>query len=87
MSDDRTPLAKQLLAMMHSTMNLDLHELIEAGVIRPGPGLEGQAAWDKWNRDAPLFIVKLDAQKLNALAVLICYKFPDAFNSRYGESR
>lgn len=77
MKDQRTPRAKQLVAMMHSTMNFDLHELVEANVINSGS--EQRGAWDKWNRDAALFIVKLDAQKLNALAVLIMGKFPSAF--------
>jgi hypothetical protein len=36
--DERTPRAKQLVAMAYSTMNLDLHELIVAGVIHREAG-------------------------------------------------
>jgi cell fate (sporulation/competence/biofilm development) regulator YmcA (YheA/YmcA/DUF963 family) len=78
MIDDRTPRAKQLVAMMHSTMNIDFHEMVEAGVMAD-TCVQGHSAWTKWNNDAPMFIVKLDAKKLNALAALIMQKFPSAF--------
>lgn len=76
--DHRTPKAKQLVAIMQATMNIDLWEMNEAGVI---DGKDGQecSPWTKWNDDAPMFIVKLDARKLNALAALISHKFPGAF--------
>jgi len=76
--DERTPKAKQLVAMMKATMNLDLDELIQAGVIE---GRDGQecSPWTKWNADAPLFIIKLGDRELNSLAALIAHKFPDAF--------
>ena len=52
MSDDtRTKNAKQLLAMMKATMNLDLDELINAGVIEDRSGQEC-SPWTKWNKDA-----------------------------------
>ena len=79
MSDDtRTKNAKQLLAMMKATMNLDLDELINAGVIEDRSGQEC-SQWTKWNKDAPTFIAKLDDRSLNSLAALIKHKFPDAF--------
>lgn len=79
MSDDtRTKNAKQLLAMMKATMNLDLDELINAGVIEDRSGQEC-SPWTKWNKDAPTFIAKLDDRSLNSLAALIKHKFPDAF--------
>jgi hypothetical protein len=79
MSDDtRTKNAKQLLAMMKATMNLDLDELIKAGVIEDRSGQEC-SAWTKWNKDAPTFIAKLDDRSLNSLAALIKHKFSDAF--------
>lgn len=77
MTDERTPKAKQLLAVMQATMNLDLDELINFDVIEDRSGDE-TSAWAKWNKDAPTFIVKLPARKLNALAALIAHKFPDA---------
>ena len=74
----RTKNAKQLLAMMKATMNLDLDELIDALVIEGRDGREC-SPWTKWNKDAPTFIAKLDDRRLNALAALIKHKFPDAF--------
>jgi hypothetical protein len=79
--DERTPRAKQLVAMAYSTMNLDLQELIAAGVI-DGPVSGECVPWTKWNKDAPLFIVKLGSAKLNNLAALIADKFPDAFGEK-----
>jgi hypothetical protein len=76
--DTRTPRAKQLAAMMKATMNLDLDELIEFDVIDDRSGQEC-SPWTKWNKDAPMFIVKLSDRKLNSLAALIAHKFPDAF--------
>jgi hypothetical protein len=73
--DGCTPKAKQMLAMMYATMNLNLDELITAGVIDGGANEQ----WSKWDKDAPMFIIKQSATKLNALAALIEEKFPDAF--------
>lgn len=76
--DERTPKAKQLIATMKATMNLDLDDLIQSGVIE---GRDGQecSPWTKWNADAPKFIIKLGDRELNSLAALIAHKFPDAF--------
>jgi len=78
MSEDRTPKAKQLVAMMQATMNLDLDEMMAAGVIDERGDTE-TSEWHKWNKDAPTFIIKLNARKLNALAGLIAHKWPSAF--------
>lgn len=75
-TDERTPRAKQLHAMLMATMNLDLHELVEAGVIED---VGDQAAWRKWNDDPVMFTAKLRARELNGLAALIYHKFPSAF--------
>jgi hypothetical protein len=79
--DERTPRAKQLVAMMKATMNLDLDELIAFDVIEDRSGQEC-SSWTKWNKDAPMFIVKLNDRKLNSLAALIAHKFPDAFGEK-----
>lgn len=76
--DERTPKAKQLVAMMKATMNLDLDHLINFGVIEERCGQEC-SEWTKWNKDAPMFIAKLNDRGLNSLAALISHKFPDAF--------
>jgi hypothetical protein len=58
-------------------MNIDLSEMIEAGVI----DADSDSAWTKWNKDAPMFIVKLSDKKLEALAKLIGSKWGDVFSS------
>ena len=77
--ETRSPAAKMLLAMMRATMNIEQSELEQSGIIDEPVG--NSPAWDKWNKDAPMFIVKLDDRKLNALAALIKHKFPAAFGS------
>lgn len=71
--------ARQLKAFAHATMNLDLSELIEAGVIDETCA-QGNSAWTKWNNDACMFITKLSDKKLEALAALIDSKWDDVFN-------
>jgi hypothetical protein len=73
-----SPKAKLIRAMMAMTMNLDLHELIEAQVIdeRSDGGIN---QWEKWNADAPKFIMKLDDRRMNSLAFLVSHRFKSAF--------
>ena len=67
-----SPVAKMIREMMTMTMNLDLHELVEGNVISEEDKLN---QWDKWNKDAPKFIMKLDDKRLNALATLVSHRF------------
>ena len=71
--------ARQLRAFAHATMNLDLDEMIEAGVI-DATCTQGNTAWTKWNADAPMFIVKLSEKRLEALATLIATKWDGVFS-------
>ena len=71
--------ARQLRAFAHATMNLDLDEMIEAGVI-DATCTQGNSAWTKWNNDAPMFIVTLSDKKLEALATLIATKWDHVFS-------
>lgn len=75
MTDIRTRNAMILRGCMHATMNFDRDELERAGVIEVG----NDAQWSKWNNDAPMYILKLTAVRLNALAALIEDKFDDVF--------
>lgn len=79
-SETLSPAAKMLVAMMRATMNIDQDELEQFGIIDERVG--NSTDWDKWNKDAPMFIVKLDDRKLNALAALIKHKFPAAFGGQ-----
>lgn len=74
--------ARQLKAFAHATMNLDLHEMIEAGVI-DATCSQGNSAWTKWNNDPCMFIVKLSDKKLESLAELIGSKWDDIFCVSY----
>jgi len=52
-------------------MNIDMHELEEAGIIRKGNIDEGGNSWRRFN-DHPLrFVLTLDDEKLDALTALV----------------
>lgn len=58
-------------------LNLDLHELVEAGVIKEGNIDCGGSSWKRFN-DAPLvFLAKIDDRKRAALWKLIEARQPD----------
>lgn len=78
-TDERTPKAKQLHSMLMATMNIDLHELVDASVI---DDVGDHFAWEKWNKNPAMFVAKLPARKLNALAALIYHKFPSSFGGK-----
>ncbi len=55
------------LAFFYS--NTDRSTLEHAGIIQPGSG--GDTAWKRFNHDFDVFLIKLDAAKLEALTALL----------------
>jgi len=76
MGEKITAHGAQLRELMLATINLDLDELVGAGVIRD---MEDMRAWHRWNHEPAMFVAKLDAVRLNALAALMHGKWPSVF--------
>ncbi|MDW9722134.1 hypothetical protein GOB91_07160 [Sinorhizobium meliloti] len=49
--------------------NTSRWELEKAGIISPGPS--GDTAWKRFNNDFDVFVIKLSAEKLTAMADMI----------------
>jgi len=64
--------SQQLKALAHAWSNIDRDELEIAGVMVPGQ--VGGGDWHRFNDDPMGFIIKLPADKLQSLAVLIASK-------------
>lgn len=54
-----------------SLMNIDLHELVEAGVIAEGNLDNGGSSWSRFNDQPLVFVAKLGDQQLEALWCLV----------------
>ncbi|MDW9473176.1 hypothetical protein [Sinorhizobium meliloti] len=61
--------ATQLRDLAFFLSNTSRWELEKAGIITPGPS--GDAAWKRFNNDFDVFVIKLSAEKLVALADMI----------------
>lgn len=57
-------------------MNIDMDELVEAGIIRKGNIDEGGQSWTRFNDDPLRFVLKLDDNKLDALTSLVNSRMP-----------
>ncbi|MGQ4273438.1 hypothetical protein [Terrihabitans sp. B22-R8] len=67
--------AARFRSACHIMMNLDKHELEEAGVIKPGA--VGGSDWTRFNRDPLIFVVKLPDDRFAALWRLIEASLPE----------
>ncbi len=61
--------AAQLRDFAFFLSNTSRWELEKAGIITPGPS--GDTAWKRFNNDFDVFVIKLSAEKLSALADMI----------------
>jgi hypothetical protein len=61
--------ASQLRDFAFFLSNTSRWELEKAGIITPGPS--GDTAWKRFNNDFDVFVIKLSAEKLSALADMI----------------
>ncbi|ASP77439.1 hypothetical protein CN138_09270 [Sinorhizobium meliloti] len=61
--------AAQLRDFAFFLSNTSRWELEKAGIIAPGPS--GDTAWKRFNNDFDVFVIKLSAAKLKALADMI----------------
>lgn len=51
--------------------NIDMHELVAAGVIAEGNTNKGGSSWERWNDDPFKFILKIDTKRRAALFALL----------------
>lgn len=63
-----TPEALRLRHIATRMLNIDKHQLVDAGIMHDGVGGND---WTRFKTDPLLFIVKLDSDKLSRLATLI----------------
>jgi hypothetical protein len=61
--------ATQLRDFAFFLSNTSRWELEKAGIITPGPS--GDTAWKRFNNDFDVFVIKLPAERLGALADMI----------------
>lgn len=52
-------------------LNLDMHELVDAGIIASGNADTGLSSWLRFTRDPLVFIAKIDDEKRDKLFALI----------------
>lgn len=61
-------------------MNIDLHELVDAGIIVEGQ--ETGTCWTRFNNDPLIFIAKLTDEKYDALWQLIEARQPERYREQ-----
>jgi hypothetical protein len=61
--------ATQLRDLAYFLSNTSRWELEKAGIISQGPS--GDTAWKRFNNDFDVFVIKLSAERLSALADMI----------------
>ena len=54
-----------------SLMNLDMHELVDAGIIKAGNLDHGGTSWKRFNDEPLMFLAKIDDAKRDALWKLL----------------
>lgn len=61
--------AQKFRRMFHVLHNMDLDELLNAGVITPGA--RGGSDWVRFNTDLTTFVLKLPADRVEKLTALV----------------
>ncbi|WP_127144083.1 hypothetical protein [Pelagibacterium montanilacus] len=68
--------AQRFRNILVTMMNIDLHELVEAGVIAAGNIDDGGSSWSRFNSDPLTFVAKLGDKQLEALWQIVAERQP-----------